>query len=497
MMDATNTKPKVRKLLIRVNGKPSGYLSARDIGAHGIRYSFSYVPDAGPEQALSVTMPLPAPGKGSNVYDAVYLPPVLEMGMPEGILEDHLIQQFTKALTMDEMGLLFITGRSRVGNITAVLPSDNKDTELAALAKRLQKHHRQQDAIDADEVIGVTDDDIEAFFGRLLDQYAVGSGVSGMQPKVLARTLGLGRSKGVEKRFTGSTPNYIVKTSEQQYPYLALNEDLCLRVAALAGLDVPRRVVSENGEVILLRRFDLKRGGGRYYFEDGCTLLGLPSTKKYETSIENLTQALLGAVPGMHRRAAAVSLFTLTVVNTLIRNGDAHLKNYAIMYALPGNARLSKCYDINTTVAYPNLRRDKPALRMHGSHRWPMVNELLRYGRQECQLEARVCKKLINDVISAVEETGKTIPAVIEAHPGSEHVLSAMAMQWNNAIKSLHYQKDGDKQKIKTDLDDVEKTLLEQYGDPYRNQQGRKERIGRKGDHVRRDQDTKPIGPGP
>ena len=495
MTDAANTKPKVGKLLIRVNGKPSGYLSARDIGAYGIRYSFSYVPDAGPEQALSVTMPVPAPGEDSNVYDAVYLPPVLEVGMPEGVLEDHLVQQFTKALTMDEMGLLFITGRSRVGNITAELPPDNTDTELAALAERLREHHRQQDAIDADEVIGVTDDDIETFFGRLLDQYAVGSGVSGMQPKVLARTLG--RSQGVEQRFTGSTPDYIVKTSEEQYPYLALNEDLCLRVAALAGLDVPRRVVSENGEVILLRRFDLESGGGRHYFEDGCTLLGLPATKKYDTSIENLTQALLGAVPGMHRRAAAVSLFTLTVVNTLIRNGDAHLKNYAIMYDRPGQARLSKCYDINTTVAYPNLRSDKPALRMHGSHRWPMEKELLRYGRQECQLETRTCKKLINDVISAVEETGKTIPAVIAAHPGAEHVLSAMVAQWNDAIKSLYFKKDGEKKNYKTALDDVEKTLFEQYGDPYRNQQGRKERIGSRDAHVRRNQDTKPIDPGP
>lgn len=66
-------------------------------------------------------MPVPAPGDDSNVYDAVYLPPVLEMGMPEGVLEDHLVQQFTKALAMDEMGLLFVTGRNRVGNITAEL----------------------------------------------------------------------------------------------------------------------------------------------------------------------------------------------------------------------------------------------------------------------------------------------------------------------------------------------------------------------------------------
>ena len=493
-MNAASTKPKVRKLLIRVDGKPSGYLSARDIGAHGIRYSYSYVPGAGPEQALSVTMPVPAPEEDRNVYDAVYLPPVLEMGMPEGILEDHLIQQFTKILTVDEMGLLFITGHSRVGNITAELPPDNKDTELAALAERLRKHHLQQGAIEADEVISVSDDDIETLFGRLLDQYAVDSGVSGMQPKVLARTLV--RSKGVEKRFTGSTPNYIVKTSEQQYPYLALNENLCLCVAALAGLDVPRRIVSENGEAILLRRFDLKRGrGGRYYFEDGCALLGLPSTKKYESSIENLTQALLGAVPGMHRRAAAVSLFTLIVVNTLIRNGDGHLKNFAIMYDRPGNARLSKCYDINTTAAYPNLRHDKPALRMHGSHRWPNEQELLQYGRRACQLEERACKKLIHDVIRGVEKTGETIPKVIAAHPGSEHVLSAMVVQWNNAIKSLYYKKDGDKKKIKTDLDDVEKTLLEQYGDPYRNQRGRKERAGSKGDPDRRHQDIRVLSP--
>ena len=42
------------------------------------------------------------------------------------------------------------------------------------------------------------------------------------------------------------------------------------------GLDVPRRTLSDNGEVLILKRFDVKPGG-HYHMEDGCVLLGKPA----------------------------------------------------------------------------------------------------------------------------------------------------------------------------------------------------------------------------
>lgn len=460
----------INKLLIRVNGEPAGYLAARKTDDGATRYSFTYLPDAAPEQALSLTMPVRA-----ESYVSGYLPPILEMSLPEGRLKAHLISRFGKPVTMNEMGLLFISGRSRIGNIAAELPPGAGDAELTALENTLALEQRQQDAISSEEITGVTDAELVPLFESLLARYATGSGVCGVQTKVLATTRE--PISGNPAKLTIRTPRHIVKTSDDDVPYLALNEDLCLEVACRAGLDVPRRVLSDNGEVIILERFDLTPDGSSYFFEDGCVLLNKPATDKYEGSMEKLADVLLAAVSGDRRLATGRTLFRQVAVNALVRNGDAHLKNFAIMYDRPGNVRLAKAFDITTTSAYMALRDDMPALQMNNSRRWPSQKDLVRFGRERCRLEQRDCLEIIGKVVDAVTAVGKTIPKEIEKRPGSEHVLSAMAQCWNDAIKTLHVRKDKDRKAIQTELDGVEKSLFERYGDPRKGQKDRDERL--------------------
>lgn len=46
-------------------------------------------------------------------------------------------------------------------------------------------------------------------------------------------------------------------------------------------------------------------------------------------------------------------LFTLIVINCALRNGDAHLKNFGIVYDdVQGEARLAPVYDLVTTSVY-------------------------------------------------------------------------------------------------------------------------------------------------
>ena len=340
--------------------------------------------------------------------------------------------------------------------------------------KSLLQQQLRQDAINTDEITNVPDEELEPLFERLLQRYAVGSGVGGMQTKVLARTMV--RNDKVD-RLTMNSPKHMVKTSGNEYPYLSLNEHLCLKVADKAGLGVPRRILSGNGEVLILERFDLRPDGGRYHFEDGCVLQARRADDKYKISMEKLTKSLLAAVSATNRQAAAKELFTLAVVNTLVRNGDAHAKNFAIVYDRPENVGLTKAFDITTTAAYSLYRHDKPALTLHNKNSWPSERDLIRYGREHCRLNDRDCRKVIQDAIGAVTETGKTIPKEIEEHPGSEHVLSAMAHCWNDAIKSLYFKKDGQKAARKTELDYVVADLTDRYGDPYRNQKDRDERV--------------------
>ena len=326
---------KINKLLIKVNGVPAGHITTRKTHDGGTRYSFNYLPDAGPEQALSLTMPV-----RDESYATWQMPPALEMSLPEGLLKDNLVRRFGKLVSMDPMGLLWITGRSRVGNISAELPADNSNDELLELDRTLRQQQQQQAVKDIEAITSVTDDELETLFEGLLQDYATGSGVSGMQPKVLAKTLV--QSKDNPQRALFKTATHIIKTSENDLPYLALNEHLCLRVAALSGLDVPRRVVSDNGEVIILKRFDLRRSGGRYYVEDGCVLQGRTADNRYEGSMENLVAAVLRTIAGRAKQNTGRQLYALTAVNTLVRNGDAHLKNFSILYEHPDNVKLAK-----------------------------------------------------------------------------------------------------------------------------------------------------------
>ena len=72
-------------------------------------------------------------------------------------------------------------------------------------------------------------------------------------------------------------------------------------------------------------------------------------------------------------------LFTLIALNCALRNGDAHLKNFGIVYDdVQGEARLAPVYDLVTTAVY--LPKDSMALTLNGSARWPSVKDLQRLG---------------------------------------------------------------------------------------------------------------------
>ena len=87
-------------------------------------------------------------------------------------------------------------------------------------------------------------------------------------------------------------------------------------------------------------------------------------------------------------------IFTLIALNCALRNGDAHLKNFGIVYDdVLGEARLAPVYDLVTTSVY--LPKDSMALTLNGPTRWASAKDLQRFGetRMGCT-PARVRKIL-------------------------------------------------------------------------------------------------------
>ncbi|MGP1684673.1 MAG: HipA domain-containing protein, partial [Giesbergeria sp.] len=103
-----------------------------------------------------------------------------------------------------------------------------------------------------------------------MTRYAA-SGVSGVVPKFLTpETQALFR-KGVV-----STERHIVKASSERQPFVALNELLCMQAAAVTGIDVAGTLVSDDGQLLVVERFDIEPATKRRKgFEDFCSLLGL------------------------------------------------------------------------------------------------------------------------------------------------------------------------------------------------------------------------------
>lgn len=136
------------------------------------------------------------------------------------------------------------------------------------------------------------------------------------------------------------------------------NEHLTMQIAR----QVYKISTAENGMIFfkngepayITKRFDLKQGGGKWGKEDFASLAGKTSDNagenfKYELSYEEVGLLIHKYVPAW--RFEIEKFFVLVVFNYLFSNGDAHLKNFALLESSSGDYLLSPAYDlINTRI---------------------------------------------------------------------------------------------------------------------------------------------------
>ena len=164
----------------------------------------------------------------------------------------------------------------------------------------------------------------------------------------------------------GQDGDWILKTPDREYPGLPTNEFAIMRLAKAIGIDVPEVElwprddiddlgpgVWTSGEPLayVVRRFD-RSPGGRIHIEDFAQVLGCfgAGEEKYRSTVESLA-----AIAYRGRDHASLrEMVRRTVFNLLIGNGDAHLKNWSLIYPDRKIARLSPAYDLVCTAAYPD-----------------------------------------------------------------------------------------------------------------------------------------------
>jgi serine/threonine-protein kinase HipA len=379
--------------------------------------TFAYLPDAPPARAVSVTMPVRLPS-----YNATFgLLPIFEMNLPEGVLRERLRLAFAKATgTFDDFDLLGIVGRSQIGRIryTGQKEDLQEDVPFQSVDEILEKR-RGGDLL-----------------RYLIDKFATFSGVSGVQPKILVRdeAASVPLSKAdhrLSQSHRGAT--HIVKFWEQnEYPQLAANEYFCLKVAEKCGLEVPPYRLAEDALALVIDRFDLRPDGTYRGFEDFCVLNARRTDQKYAGSYESsIMKRFAEFANSPHVGEDLERLFTLITINCALRNGDAHLKNFGIVYDdVQGEARLAPVYDLVTTSVY--FAKDSMALRLNGTTHWASAKELQRLGETRMGGTPARVREILERIDAGITATATELRAYIKEHEAFADIGNRMLDEWEH-----------------------------------------------------------------
>lgn len=360
-----------------------------------------------PACALSLAMPVRHGSYASNVVH-----PIFAMNLPEGEQFHRIRTRFAKQFSkLDEMAILSIVGHDQIGRVR-LTPTQGEHRPKRATVGLAQLKTAQAS---------------EGLFEVLFDQY-YDAGISGAQPKVLIPDADVPAPAG---RATARVPDLIIKTGGAEYPCLSQNEYTCMLAAQKAGLDVPEFHLSNDGSLFMMRRFDLGAPGPdgeplRLGFEDFAVLTNATydttGDYKYRGNYEGIA-ALVGRLCQTDGQRQQARFFEYLVFCVMVRNGDAHLKNFGLLYddpAHPASVRLSPLYDVVTTTVYDyedrrtgRMRVDRElALKLNKSKSYPTREELVAFGRGHCGVlhPAQVIERIAQSMTEALHECRGLFP---------------------------------------------------------------------------------------
>lgn len=382
----------MRELNVFVNHQQTGHLAHENQ-----KYIFTY--DTNAHTLVSVTMPL-----RRESWNDTRLHPIFQMNLPEGALKEAIQKSFGKLKIMDAMGFLEIIGPHVLGRVKFAKPDEKEPLETLE---------------------GILFEDTQELFETLLEKYSIRSGVSGVQPKVLLDAY---------TKNTMLLEHFIVKSWNQEYPELAANEYFCMNAIKRVGLTVPHYHLSQNRTLFVMKRFDIKSETEYFGFEDMCVLLGLNNDdSKYHASYEDIAKIIKTAIAPEYRAKALEDFFTALIMNHLLRNGDAHLKNFAILYDKDyTDANLAPIYDVVTTTVYNP--KDIPALSLSGGKIWWKKKTYMNFGKLTCNIKPSRMEEIIQKCILAVQETKNEVIDYCKDHLDFKIFAEKLIDQWREEI---------------------------------------------------------------
>ncbi len=347
------------------------------------------------------------------------LHPFFRQNLPEGYLLSILREVLGSALDGTDLSLLAVVGRNGIGRVTLTPaqmqdPGSEEPLDLQALLHQ---------------------DFSPKYFDDLLRRYARNA-VSGVMPKFLSpEAVEASLEPG---RTTLRTARYLVKSSTQ-LPYLAFNEHHTLRILArLKKVPVVYTQLSDDGQVLLVERFDVNAEGvPTHGLEDACSLLGLPPHEKYSPRMERVLKATEAYIPGAMRQGQLELLGYHLLANFVVRNADCHSKNIALYYTQPDNVAFTPVYDLVTTQAYDGFQDTTPGLSIEGRKSWIPGKTLPHFFTSRLGISPRRYAQMIEELCDSTVEVARELTKLARTEKRWSDIIKNMLYAWDRGMQDV------------------------------------------------------------
>lgn len=375
------------KIEVLVSNQKVGELFyEKETNSYGFNYTLNLKP-------ISLIMPY----RSSTYLWKNKLHPIFDMNVPEGYLFEIFKKYLSKEYGYIDDYLIFSYICQNIQSRLIYKSTRNKESFVS---------------YDLDDILS---NDSQDTFLKLVETFLHKNAISGIQPKSLAT---------LRDKESLSTKEYIIKTWGEEYPELALNEYFCLKAVEDAGVKIPNIQLSKNNKFLLVERFNYDKSSESFLgFEEILTLLGKNKDEKYSGSYEVVAKTVYAVTT--NKQESMIGLYKVIVMNYLLKNGDAHLKNFGILYDEElKNIYFSPAYDIVNTVVY--IYKDRPALTMFGSKIWYGKKELVKFGVKHCYLSQSEAILYYEECLISVKATIVRIENYIQENEDFKEIGSKM-----------------------------------------------------------------------
>lgn len=313
------------------------------------------------------------------------LHPVLSNLLPEGSLRSYLAQSL-KIHTDSEFQLLAHLGQDLPGALiaTPVLQEEN-----SGLANQLGEPKQENGSYNTSNQFSLAG--VQMKFS--------------MKEKDGCYTLATNKTLG----------DWIIKTPSSLHKNVPINEFSVMQLAALAGVEIPNIQLVELNKLenlppinlpneslaFAIQRFD-RQADTRIHTEDFAQILVKYPHEKYDSAnyeqlariIYNFSSQGLADVQQFARRL---------LINILLANGDAHLKNWSLFYPDTRNPKLAPAYDLLTTSLYINNEHTF-ALNLAKNKNWYKTSfASFEYWANKAGIPWRAIKPHLDDTLNLVK----------------------------------------------------------------------------------------------